>query len=111
MGPFSITVALIWGLSPAASPPHLVAMIISVLIASAVIGLMLVLLVQGQWTSLDSWFVAILASAVMVMVIGQYVDLMRLPGLGPLGDGTLCLPSALMRQIGWVEEGRISSSS
>ena len=37
-------------------------MIISVLIASAVIGLMLVVLVQGQWTSLDSWFMAVLAS-------------------------------------------------
>jgi hypothetical protein len=56
-------------------------MIISVLIASAFIGLMLVVLVQGKWTSLDSWFVAILASAVMAMVIGQYVDLMRLPVL------------------------------
>jgi hypothetical protein len=39
---------------------------------------MLVLLVQGKWTSMDSWFVAILASAVMAMVIGQYVDPMRL---------------------------------
>jgi hypothetical protein len=74
-------------------------MIISVLIASAFIGLMLVVLVQGKWTSLDSWFVAILASAVMAMVIGQYVDLMRLPGLvgsapvaSPAGDGTLFLP-------------------
>jgi hypothetical protein len=60
----------------------LLVMIISVLIASAFIGLMLVLLVQGKWTSLDSWFVAILASAVMAMVIGQYVDLMRLLVLG-----------------------------
>ena len=49
-------------------------MIISVLIASAFIGLMLVLLVQGKWTSLDSWFVAILASAVMAMVIGHYLN-------------------------------------
>ena len=56
-------------------------MIISVLIASAFIGLMLVLLVQGKWTSLDSWFVAILASAVMAMVIDQYVNQMRLPVL------------------------------
>jgi lysylphosphatidylglycerol synthetase-like protein (DUF2156 family) len=56
--------------------------IISVLIASAVIGLLLVLLVQGKWTSMDSWFVAVLASAVMAMVIGQYVDLMRLLVLG-----------------------------
>jgi hypothetical protein len=55
-------------------------MIIS-LIASAVIGLLLVLLVQGKWTSRDSWFVAIFASAIMAMVIGQYVDLMRLPVL------------------------------
>jgi hypothetical protein len=62
-------------------PTTLLVMIISVLIASAFIGLMLVVLVQGKWTSLDSWFVAILASAVMAMVIGQYVDLMRLPVL------------------------------
>jgi hypothetical protein len=53
-------------------------MIISVLIASAVIGLLLVLLVQG---SMDSWFVAVLASAVMAMVIGQYVDQLDLVGL------------------------------
>ena len=52
-------------------------MIISVLIASA-IGLLLVLLVQG---SMDSWFVAVLASAVMAMVIGQYVDQLDLVGL------------------------------
>jgi hypothetical protein len=49
-------------------------MIISVLIASAFIGLMLVVLVQGKWTSRDSWFVAIFASAIMAMVIGQYVN-------------------------------------
>jgi hypothetical protein len=49
-------------------------MIISVLIASAVIGLMLVVLVQGKWTSLDSWFVAVFASAVMAMVIDYYVN-------------------------------------
>jgi hypothetical protein len=49
-------------------------MIISVLIASAVIGLLLVLLVQGKWTSQDSWFLAIFASTIMAMVIGQYVD-------------------------------------
>jgi len=58
-----------------------VAMIISVLIASAVIGLLLVLLVQGKWTSMDSWFVAVLASSVMAMVIGQYVNQMGLLGL------------------------------
>jgi hypothetical protein len=57
-------------------------MIISVLIASAVIGLLLVLLVQGKWTSMDSWFVAVLASAVMAMVIGHYVNQVRLPELG-----------------------------
>jgi hypothetical protein len=56
-------------------------MIISVLIASAVIGLLLVLLVQGKWTSMDSWFVAALASSVMAMVIGQYVNQMGLLGL------------------------------
>jgi hypothetical protein len=54
-------------------------MIISVLIASAFIGLMLVLLVQGKWTSMDSWFVAVLASTVMAMVIGQYVDQLDAP--------------------------------
>src|SRR5215510_14778982 len=48
-------------------------MIISVLIASAFIGLALVVLVQGKWTSGDSWFVAIFASAVMAMVIGHYI--------------------------------------
>jgi hypothetical protein len=63
-------------------PTTLLLMIISVLIASAVIGLLLVVLVQGKWTSLDSWFVAVFASAVMAMVIGQYVDLMRLLVLG-----------------------------
>ena len=56
-------------------------MIISVLIASAVIGLLLVVLVQGKWTTRDSWFVAVLASSVMAMVIGQYVDQMGLIGL------------------------------
>jgi hypothetical protein len=62
-------------------PTTLLLMIISVLIASAVIGLLLVVLVQGQWTSLDSWFVAVLASSVMAMVIGQYVNQMGLVGL------------------------------
>ena len=56
-------------------------MIISVLIASAFIGLLLVVLVQGKWTSLDSWFVAVFASSVMAMVVGHYVDQMRLLGL------------------------------
>jgi hypothetical protein len=80
------------GVVPRCVPTRLLVMIISVLIASAVIGLLLVLLVQGKWTSMDSWFVAILASAVMAMVIGQYVDQMRSPELKPLGDGTLILP-------------------
>jgi hypothetical protein len=66
------------GVVPRRLPTTLVAMIISVLIASAVIGLLLVLLVQG---SMDSWFVAVLASAVMAMVIGQYVDQLDLVGL------------------------------
>ena len=54
-------------------------MIISVLIASAVIGLLLLLLVQGGWTSLDIRFVAVLASTVMAMVIGQYVNQLGAP--------------------------------
>ena len=49
-------------------------MIISVLIASAFVGLMLVVQAQGRWTSRDSWFVAVFASAVMAMVIGHYVN-------------------------------------
>ena len=49
-------------------------MIISVLIASAFFGLMLVVLVQGKWTSWDSWFVALFASAIMVMVIDRIVN-------------------------------------
>jgi hypothetical protein len=55
-------------------PTTLLLMIISVLIASAVIGLLLVVLVQGKWTSRDSWFVAVLASFIMAMVIGHYVN-------------------------------------
>jgi hypothetical protein len=39
-------------------------MITWALIASAVI----VVLVQGKWTSRDSWFAAVFASAVMAMV-------------------------------------------
>ena len=57
-------------------------MIISVLIASAFIGLMLVVLEQGKWTSQDSWFLAIFASTVMAMVIGHYVDHVRLLAVG-----------------------------
>jgi hypothetical protein len=69
------------GVVPRCLPTTLVAMIISVLIASAFIGLMLVLLVQGKWTSQDSWFVAIFASAVMAMVIGHYVNELGSVGL------------------------------
>ena len=67
-----------------AFPPHLVPLVRShihnrdlphnLLIVSAVMGLALVVLVQDKWTSLDSWFVAVFASAVMAMVIGQYVN-------------------------------------
>ena len=56
-------------------------MITWVLIASAVISLVLVVLVQGKWTRVDSWFVAVFASSVMAMVIGQYVDQLGLVGL------------------------------
>ena len=48
-------------------------MITWLLIASAVIALVLVVLVQGKWTSRDSWYVAVFAMAVMAMVIGHYV--------------------------------------
>jgi hypothetical protein len=43
-------------------------------IASAVIALVLVVLAQGKWTSQDSWFAAVFASAVMAMVIEHYVN-------------------------------------
>jgi hypothetical protein len=49
-------------------------MITWALIGSAVIPLVLVVLVQGKWTSWDSWFAAVFASAVMAMVIGHYVN-------------------------------------
>jgi len=49
-------------------------MIISVLIASAFIGLALVVLVQGKWTSRDSWYVAVFTSAVMAIMIGHYLN-------------------------------------
>ena len=42
-------------------------MITWALIALAVIALMFVLLVQGKWTRVDSWFAAVFASAVMPM--------------------------------------------
>ena len=40
-------------------------MITWALIALAVIALMLVVLVQGEWTRVDSWFAAAFASAIM----------------------------------------------
>ena len=49
-------------------------MITCVLIASAASALALVVLVQGKWTSRDSWFAAVFASAVMAMVIDHYVN-------------------------------------
>ena len=51
-------------------------MITWALIALAVIALLLVVLVQGKWTSQDSWFAAVFATALMAMVIGQYVSQM-----------------------------------
>jgi len=47
-------------------------MITWVLIWSAVIGLVLVVLLQGKWTSRDSWFVAAFVS--MAMAIDHYVS-------------------------------------
>ena len=49
-------------------------MITWALIASAVIALVLVVLVQGKWTSRDSWFVAVFASAIMAMVIDHFAN-------------------------------------
>ena len=49
-------------------------MITCALIASAVIALVLVVLVQGMWTSLDSWFAAVFASVIMAMVIDHFVN-------------------------------------
>jgi hypothetical protein len=40
----------------------------------SVIALVLVVLVQGKWTSRDSWFAAVFASAVVAMVIDHYVN-------------------------------------
>jgi hypothetical protein len=51
-------------------------MITWALIALAVIALGLVVLVQGKWTSRDSWFLAVFASVVMAMVIDCYVNQM-----------------------------------
>ena len=44
------------------------------LIASAVIALVLVVLVQGKWTNRDSWFAAVFALAMMAMVSGHFVN-------------------------------------
>ena len=49
-------------------------MITYALITLAVIALVLVVLVQGKWTSQDSWFAAVFASAVMAMVMDHYVN-------------------------------------
>ena len=49
-------------------------MITCALIALAVIALVVVVLVQGKWTSQDSWFVAVFASAIMAMVIDRFVN-------------------------------------
>jgi len=49
-------------------------MITCALIASAVIALVLVVVVQGKWSSRDSWFAAVFASAVMAMVIDHYLN-------------------------------------
>jgi hypothetical protein len=47
-----------------------------------VIGLVLVVLAQGRWTSRDSWFVAIFAAVIMAMVIDHYFNQLRLLALG-----------------------------
>jgi hypothetical protein len=49
-------------------------MITWAVIGSAVIALVLVVLVQGKWTRVDSWFAAVFASAVMAMAIDHYVN-------------------------------------
>jgi hypothetical protein len=49
-------------------------MITWALIGSAVIALVLVVLIQGKWTRVDSWFATVFASAVMAMVIDHYVN-------------------------------------
>jgi hypothetical protein len=79
--PSSLIRPQFYGLCPSA-PTTLMAMTSCVLIVSAVIGLMLVVLEQGKWTSQESWFLAIFASAVMAMVIDHYVNQMRLLVLG-----------------------------
>ena len=49
-------------------------MITWALIGSAVIALIFVVLMEGKWTSWDSWFAAVFASAVIAMVIDHYVN-------------------------------------
>jgi hypothetical protein len=49
-------------------------MITCALITLAAIALVLVVLVQDKWTSQDSWFAAVFASAVMAMAIDHYVN-------------------------------------
>jgi len=49
-------------------------MITCALIALAVIALVVVVLVQGKCTRVDSWFAAVFASAVMAMAIDHYVN-------------------------------------
>jgi hypothetical protein len=49
-------------------------MITWALIGSALIALVLVVLVQGKWTRVDSWFAAVFTSVVMAMVIDHYVN-------------------------------------
>jgi|AmaraimetFIIA100_FD_contig_101_1061752_length_661_multi_4_in_0_out_0_1 hypothetical protein len=49
-------------------------MITWALIASAVIALVLVVQVQGNWTNRDRWFAAVFASAIMAMVIDRFVN-------------------------------------
>jgi hypothetical protein len=41
---------------------------------------LLVVLMQGKWTRVDSWFATVFASAVMAMVIDHYVNQI-MPGL------------------------------
>jgi hypothetical protein len=44
------------------------------LIALLVFVLVLVVLMQGKWTSWDSWFVVVFAAAIMAMVIDHYFN-------------------------------------
>jgi hypothetical protein len=47
-------------------------------VIALVLVVLVLVLVQGKWTSMDSWFVAVFALAVTAMVIGHYVNQMRL---------------------------------